>query len=86
MKTCRNRVSLVSSDLALLIAFAGASLAIVSHCFRLDATVNTIFKAITLNNQSLIEHFLSSLASSGIALLMIALFFAKARKLPFRRA
>lgn len=70
---------------ALLIAFAGASLAIVSR-FRLDATVNTIFKAITLNNQSLIEHFLSSLAASGIALLMIALFFAKARKLSFRKS
>jgi hypothetical protein len=60
--------------IALLLAPTGSSLALISR-YRLDATVNTIFKAITFNNQSLIEHFLISLAASGIALLIIMLAF-----------
>lgn len=70
--------------MAFIVAIGASALALTSR-FRLDSTVNVAFKTLSSNEPSLIEHFLGSMAASGIALLAILLVSRYTAKAPFRK-
>lgn len=57
-----------------------------SSRFRLEPTINALFRTLSFDNQSLIEHFLGSIAASAIALLAIILNSARTTKTSLKKS
>lgn len=71
--------------LALVATVVCSVLALASR-FRLEPTINALFRTLSFDNQSLIEHFLGSIAASAIALLAIILNSAHTTKTPWKKS
>ncbi|MEX5592494.1 hypothetical protein [Pseudomonas orientalis] len=71
--------------LAIIATFVCSILALASR-FRLEPTINGLFRTLSLDNQSLIEHFLGSIAASAIALFAIIFISAHTTKVSWKKS